>query len=162
MLLVDDDQINKVALGMAKTIVALEHYDSSEGLSLNSSFYTHGRYANIKSRDFASDISTKRDVLKFYRKRLPCKCLKRIHLEARKTIPKMGKCFNCKVEKKRMDLSVCSRCMVDQYCSRECQIARWPRHKSVCNKRHQYNLKKQIEETDMARMELDSGLLTRK
>ena len=140
MLLAKD--INDGALSMAKTIVALEHYNSSEGLSLNSVFFT--RSAASKRRDLEiGSISMWRDLLKFYRKRLSCKCLKRKHLEARKAIPKMGKCTNCNIEKERVELSVCSRCMVMQYCSRECQVAAWPTHKEECDKCHKYTLKQQ-------------------
>jgi len=132
---------------MAKTIIVLEHHDSSEGFTLGSSVLDHS--ALVKKREIDSDVSSvRRDVLKFYRKRISCKCLKRMQLDARKTISKMGRCFNCKIEKERVNLSVCSKCMVTQYCSRECQVARWPGHKMVCDKRYQYNLKKQIEEKE--------------
>ena len=142
MLLKDDNEINKMALSMAKTIVALEHYDSSAGPGLNSVFFN--RYANTKTRDLASYLSsTKRDLLKFYRKRLSCKCLKRMHLEARKSSPKMGSCTHCKLEKERVDLSVCSRCMITHYCSRQCQVDHWHKHEIACDKRYQYNLKQQ-------------------
>jgi hypothetical protein len=143
MLLAED--IKSGALSMAKTILVLEHYDSREGLSLASSF--HSRTAASKRRELErGSISIERDLLKFYRKRLSCKCLKRMHLEARKTTPKMGKCYNCGIEKERVDLSVCSKCMVSQYCSRECQVARWPRHKNDCAILYQYKLKKKKQQ----------------
>ena len=137
MLLAKD--INDGALSMAKTIVALEHYDSSEGLNMHSVYFT--RSAASKRRDLEIGSGIKRDLLKFYRKRLSCKCLKRMHLEARKAIPKMGICTNCNIEKERVELSVCSRCMVMQYCSRECSISAWPTHKLDCDayfKTHKY------------------------
>jgi hypothetical protein len=59
--------------------------------------------------------------------------LKKMHLEARKTIPKVGFCWHCKDEKERVLLSVCSRCMIDQYCSRECQLANLSGHKKDCD-----------------------------
>ena len=50
---------------------------------------TKWRDLEIKTRN------SSRDSLKFYRKRIPCKCLKKMHLEARKATPKMGEgtCF---------------------------------------------------------------------
>lgn len=77
--------------------------------------------------------SIMRDALKFYRKRTSCKCLKKLHLEARKSIPKLGRCDHCGEEKERASLSVCSVCKVSQYCSRDCQVAGWPKHKMLCN-----------------------------
>jgi len=74
-----------------------------------------------------------RDLLKFYRKRMSCSCLKRLHLEARKTHPKLWECHNCKVGMKREILMVCSRCMITEYCSRECQVTASPRHRTLCD-----------------------------
>ena len=80
-----------------------------------------------------SGSSYGRDVLKFYRKRTTCKCLKKIHLHARKTLPKLGMCYHCHEEKERALLMVCSRCRIVQYCSRKCQVANWPMHRSECD-----------------------------
>jgi hypothetical protein len=51
----------------------------------------------------------------------------------------MGMCFNpeCtlpngKVERKGM--LHCIRCRQENYCSRECQVARWPAHKEACKR----------------------------
>ena len=156
------DEINKGALDIAKTILVLEHYDSSFGLSLNSIFFS--RSAASKKRDLEQHGSSiSRDVLKFYRKRLSCKCLKRMHLDARKAIPKMGKCALCQTKKERVELSLCSNCMVTQYCSRGCQVEHWPRHKSICYKRYHENLVKlklemKNEELEKAKLELGKGL----
>ena len=57
-----------------------------------------------------------------------------MHLEARKTSPiKMGGCDYCGELKERALLMVCSRCMVDQYCSRKCQVAASSKHRSDCD-----------------------------
>lgn len=102
----------------------------------------HDFHSTLNSRDIASktgnlatDLIKKtnnRDVLKFFRKRLTS--LKKMHLEARKTIPKLGKCDHCIVEKERALLLVCSICMVDQYCSRKCQLAASAKHRTDCDK----------------------------
>ena len=82
------------------------------------------RVVTSKWIDLEPDSSSiRRDCLKFYRKRISCKCLKKMHLEARKSETKMGICWHCKAERERTTLSVCSKCMIRQYCSRECQIA---------------------------------------
>ena len=77
--------------------------------------------------------STRRDELKFYSKRITCSCLKKMHSEARKTMPKLGECYYCKVEQARALLRVCSRCRITQYCSKECQVADWPNHVLECD-----------------------------
>jgi hypothetical protein len=74
-----------------------------------------------------------RDILKFYSKRLSCSCLYEKYKEARKTLPKVGKCANCEEEKERDCLVTCGRCKVPFYCSREChQVAHVPTHKTHC------------------------------
>ena len=89
----------------------------------------------LKWRDLQlSGGSGRRDALKFYRKRISaCKCLKQVHLETRKKVPKTSQCYHCGKETERVLLSLCSRCMIDQYCSRECQVAAWPEHKRNCD-----------------------------
>ena len=113
---------------VAQAIVVLEHYNDSDDIDL----VVHKRAVLSSWKDVSIISSERRDTLKFLRKRTTCKCLKKMHLEARKTIPKMGLCWNCKEEKNRVSLSVCSKCMVIQYCSRECQVAAWPGHKEFC------------------------------
>ena len=114
---------------VAHAIVALENYD---GEGIVSTLNSHA--VSSKVRDLSGSDSL-RDALKFFRKRTTCKCLKRMHLEARRTQPKMGGCYHCKERKERALLMVCSRCRVPQYCSKKCQIADWPRHKACsCDK----------------------------
>jgi len=87
------------------------------------------RAVSTKMRDIYND----RDVLKYYRKRTNCSCLKKTHLYTRKTQPKLGSCFTCQVVKERSLLMVCSRCMVSHYCSRECQVEGSPIHRENCD-----------------------------
>ena len=108
----------------------LESYDGSGdiGSTINS------RVVESKYRDLRCGGSGSiRDVLKIYRKRIFCSCLKDKHSLARKTTPKMGACYNCGQMKERVLLMVCSKCRVCQYCSRECQIAAWSMHKHNCD-----------------------------
>jgi len=118
---------------IAQSIMVLEqHNNNTDDNDIDS--VMQSRVICSKNRDLDSLLSSiSRDALKFYRKRISCKCLKTMHLEARKTIPKMGICGHCKHEMERVSLSVCSRCMIYHYCSRECQVAAWPNHKSQCD-----------------------------
>jgi len=113
------------ALTLAKSIITLEHYVDSVNVAANNRVVLQ-----IKLRDLNS--GSIRDALKFYSKRVPCSCLKGMYREARRAIPKMGLCWYCGQKRERVALSVCSRCMVMQYCSRECQVAHWPKHKVDC------------------------------
>ena len=116
------------AMCVAQSIVALEHYNGEDDIN----FVINKRVVRSKWRDLEINSSEKREGLKFYRKRTSCKCLKKMHLEARKTLPKLGICEYCKEEKERVLLDVCSRCKVEQYCSRECQVTDWSKHKGIC------------------------------
>lgn len=116
---------------LAKAIAVLETF-GGEDIIIDTAFYN--RKLQTKMRDLQSYVgSVRRDVLKFYSKRVSCKCLVEMHQETRRTIPKMGMCYGCKEEMERVSLSVCSRCMIIQYCSRECQVSHWPRHIKDCD-----------------------------
>ena len=128
-LLCEGSDLSGSALCVAQSIITLEHYNDTCDIDLVLS----KRVVASKWRDLSINSSERRDALKFFRKRTSCKCLKKMHLEARKQLPKIGQCMNCKVEKERVSLSVCSRCMVERYCSRECQVANWPAHKVDCD-----------------------------
>ena len=115
---------------ISQGIKSIEHYNGT--LAIDS--VVNGRDVRTKLRDLNPHVSSnRRDVLKFYRKRTTCKCMKKMHLEARKTISKMGICYGCLKEYKRPSLLICSRCMIYQYCSKDCQIANWPVHESICD-----------------------------
>ena len=115
---------------LARSIIALEHYDNGDSLERA----IHSRQVQTKLRDLDMSVSSnRRDVLKFYSKRVSCSCLKAMHQEAKRTQPKMGRCECCMSEKKRVDLSVCSLCMVTHYCSRECQVDDWSEHIKDCD-----------------------------
>ena len=125
--------LSRNAIGMAKhlacAITTLENYDGSGEIDST----INSRVVSKKARDLLRGSDNMRDVLKFYRKRVPCSCLRDMHLEARKILPKLGVCFCCEAVKDRALLMVCSRCRLSQYCSRECQVAQWPRHKRACD-----------------------------
>ena len=112
---------------IAKTILVLENYNKK--MSIDAVCFIPSVAA--KMRDIAN--GNIRDTLKFFSKHIPCSCLKQMYSKARKTLPKLGKCFHCSVEKERALLSVCGRCKIDQYCCRECQVAAWPDHERSCN-----------------------------
>ena len=126
---------NEANIEIAYVLMVLENYDGSSEIDST----MNSRVVTSKARDFSCGGSglgrggSVRDVVKFYRKRLSCSCFKKMHLHVRKTLPKLGMCNSCGQTKDRSLLSVCSKCRVCQYCSRECQVADWPAHKGRCD-----------------------------
>ena len=116
---------------IAFAIVFLENYDGSGDFDLL--LCTRGVATKMRDLNGCNSTFSIRDEIKFFRKRTTCSCLKRMHLEARKTFPKLGTCSHCFEVKERSLLMVCSRCRVYQYCSRDCHIAGFSEHKRVCD-----------------------------
>lgn len=135
MILTKEDETDTMrALIMAKSVCVLELYETGIDDSIEAALYSRG--IGSKLRDLDEHVcSYRRDVLKFLSKRIPCSCLKSMHREARKISPiKTGMCYGCFTETGRVALSVCSKCMIYQFCSKECQVANWPYHRIECDK----------------------------
>jgi len=82
-----------------------------------------------------ADVHT---LVSYLKKRIPCKCLDKKYKEV-KHVKKMGECCNpcCSLPERRAERSkmlYCTRCRRAFYCSRECQKAAWPFHKTFCDK----------------------------
>ena len=71
-------------------------------------------------------------MLKMLSNRTSCSCLKAMYANARRTLPKLGTCSNCKELKGRESLMLCGGCRIDQYCSSKCQAEHWEIHKTSC------------------------------
>ena len=76
-------------------------------------------------------------LVKFLRKRIPCKCLDEKYKEV-KSMTKVGLCYNIECLRSgklpaRSEILYCERCGVG-YCSTECQKAHWKLHKPYCNR----------------------------
>ena len=85
-----------------------------------------------------TNLCDRHTLVKFLRQRIPCCCLDEKYQEV-KHVPKMGFCYNsqCSIpdnEVERCKTKYCSRCRCITYCSRECQVADWWRHKPNCDK----------------------------
>ena len=89
--------------------------------------------ATEKSRKLLRDIhfGLEYDTIRFFRKRLPCTCL-RERYNLVKNQPKMMICMTCKTQRDRRQLYLCSRCRFHHYCSIECQAKHFPTHQQWC------------------------------
>ena len=96
---------NRRAKYIATAIIVLENYN---GTDFNSATYNQATATKLRDLFAGDNNGGMRDVLKFYRKRMTCSCLKELHSVARKTLPKLGACFHCG------------------------ELA-WPEHKCMCN-----------------------------
>ncbi len=77
-------------------------------------------------------------LVKFLRKRIPCKCLDKKYKQV-KSMTKMGVCGNpaCSLPDRKVaqnKMSYCSGCHELCYCSNACQKVDWPRHKVECKR----------------------------
>ena len=73
-------------------------------------------------------------LVKFLRKRIPCKCLDEKYNEV-KSVTKIGICCNTKCSHRRVaqrEMFCCDGCRFVCYCSPGCQKVDWPRHKEEC------------------------------
>ena len=122
---------NRKAKYIATAIIVLENYNGTG--DFNSATYNQATATKLRDLFAGDNNGGIRDVLKLYRKRMTCSCLKELHSVARKTLPKLGACFHCGELKERSSLMICGKCKVHQYCSNECQVAAWPEHKCRCN-----------------------------
>ena len=75
-------------------------------------------------------------LVSFFRKRITCNCLDNKYKEVQ-SIAKIGFCSNpnCILPDKKIargKMMSCTQCRRSSYCSRECQVAHWPKHKQLC------------------------------
>lgn len=83
--------------------------------------------------------------VRFFHKRNSCECLKEVYSKLKKSTVRKARCYHCHELKDSSEVHLCSRCKVVLYCSRDCQVADFPRHKKAC--KHLRDTKK-MDETD--------------
>ena len=92
---------------------------------------------NFPKIDEVSNSSDIHTLVKFLRKRIPCKCLDKKYKEVKDTA-KLSFCYNqeCSIPNGQVERGktfYCSRCRCETYCSRACQKADWINHKQYCD-----------------------------
>ena len=132
-------------LRLGTNAVRQDDYDTAAAISTVARYFEQCIAVELKrSQDllnwpkieeaYNADMHT---LVKFFRRRIPCSCLDEKYQEV-KHVTKMGFCFNteCKYPGNKVEHSktkYCSRCRSVTYCSRECQVADWSRHKPICD-----------------------------
>jgi hypothetical protein len=106
-------------------------------------------------------IESPPEIVKHLRNIVPCDCLKG-QRKAAKAAPTLGlmHCAYCQKgrESKVENLKRCSRCHVESYCDRECQVAHWPVHKIIC--RMQEGKAPNLDQAEVAMKDLLKGKQT--
>jgi hypothetical protein len=85
---------------------------------------------------FEMRVADEHTLVSYLKSRIPCSCLDDKYKEV-KSVEKMGFCWNPDCPSPRVERSAtlcCARCRRTNYCSKECQIAHWQRHKIDCIK----------------------------
>ena len=86
----EDGDVNyEVERSLAQAILVIDYYEG------DGSFKPAYNAAMMKGHLALPKPFGERDILKFYCKRLSCSCLKEKYKQARKTLPKMGRCYHC-------------------------------------------------------------------
>ena len=79
-----------------------------------------------------------RQIVKFFHRRNSCDCLQEMYYKLKETTTKTSFCNNCSKVVETKQLSRCEYCKSAQYCSYECALDSWPRHKVVCERWGKY------------------------
>lgn len=110
----DQIQFTELEFAMA-TIVAIVTISSHHDYDVRKALDV------IKSRNSLRDLSNAQlyDIIKYFYKRTPCQCLKKLYLHERST-PRLAACNHCKVKKDRSrQLYLCNGCRYAYYCGVE-------------------------------------------
>eukprot|EP00956_Cyclotella_meneghiniana_P005573 scaffold7169_cov76-Cyclotella_meneghiniana.AAC.5 len=75
-----------------------------------------------------------RQMVRFFHRRNSCDCLQDIYYKLKETTNKTSLCHNCSKVVEIKQLSRCDYCDIVQYCSDDCALAHWPKHKVTCER----------------------------
>jgi hypothetical protein len=132
----NNNSLNYFAIRLAITIAVMEQYNGNgkDGFALAI------QQASLVADDLR--CGGKREIIRFFLKRISCTCLKAKYSLIKKSQPtRICECFTCKQVKVRSSMMLCGRCKVRQYCCEECQASDWPNHKTICRSIHERIMK---------------------
>ena len=76
-------------------------------------------------------LDTRQGLVRHLARGIPCDCLKEEKKKEKKR-GKIGLCHGCKKEDPVAEQYVCGNCKIECYCSRQCQVKDWPKHRKYC------------------------------
>lgn len=127
---------------------AHEVFDKYDGVLDNN------EYSWLDIHNLLEDIIVcPREIVRFFYTRNSCDCLKSLYSKLKETTNRTAYCHNCNAIKEFRYIKECARCKTAQYCSRECQLAHWKKHKDVCKRlvaERQLQEAEKLEMTNMA------------
>eukprot|EP00956_Cyclotella_meneghiniana_P035628 scaffold116609_cov39-Cyclotella_meneghiniana.AAC.3 len=90
-------------------------------------------------RNLANDTVSPRETIRFFHRRNSCDCLKELYYKLKENTARMSLCYNCLESVDIRKMSQCSQCKLVNYCSYECAVAHYPKHKPFCTRRKTSN-----------------------
>eukprot|EP00956_Cyclotella_meneghiniana_P017091 scaffold27548_cov45-Cyclotella_meneghiniana.AAC.5 len=81
-----------------------------------------------------NDTVSPRGTIRFFHRRNSCDCLKELYYKLKENTSRTGLCVNCWVSVDIRKMSQCE-CKKANYCSYDCAVADYPRHKLDCTQR---------------------------
>jgi len=125
-----------VAKWCAEAIAMLDTFEGIEGIGPNEGldkfFVSKDMSKNDKRLRNALGDGERRGIIRYIKKRIPCKCLDEMHESHTCEDTKKGLCASCYELFDYVDLKRCTGCGTSHYCGRECQLNDWPEHKVFC------------------------------
>ena len=79
----------------------------------------------------------------FFHRQNSCDCLQEMYYKLKETYERTSWCWNCS---KAVDIKLfkeCTVCKLANYCSYECAVADWPKHKRICRVITKYRKQKE-------------------
>eukprot|EP00956_Cyclotella_meneghiniana_P022783 scaffold43448_cov51-Cyclotella_meneghiniana.AAC.5 len=83
-------------------------------------------------RSMSDIVQCPRATIRFFHRRNSCNCLQEMYYNLKETTKRTSWCWNCS---KIVDIKLmkeCTFCKITNYCSCECAVACWPKHKKDC------------------------------
>ena len=73
-----------------------------------------------------------RQTVRFFHRRNSCDCLQELYDKLKETTKKTSLCRYCRKMVETKQLSRCEYCNIVHYCSYDCALANWTKHKVEC------------------------------
>eukprot|EP00956_Cyclotella_meneghiniana_P025212 scaffold52187_cov35-Cyclotella_meneghiniana.AAC.1 len=86
----------------------------------------------------ANDTFSPRETIRFFHRRNSCDCLKELYYKLKENTARTSFCYNCFESVDIRKMSQCE-CKLVNYCSYDCAVAHYPKHKVYCTQKKTSN-----------------------